>query len=171
MDFKNFYEILGIREDATNREIRDAYLRKVKEWHPDVNHEKDLKKCHQMMCDINEAYRYLISPELRQLHDEVLAERREKAHKQATTKRQPENTTYPKINSKKEFNYYDIEDYDADEKEEFINWLNEYYMQVIKLFTGFITLEDIEKLVHGFESIINYEENLLIRKKRRYKNL
>lgn len=170
MEFKNFYEILGIREDATNREIRDAYLRKVKEWHPDVNHEKDLKKCHQMMCDINEAYRYLISPELRQLQDEVLAERRAEARKKATTKRQTENATYPRTCniSKKNFNYYDIEDYDADEKEEFINWLYEYYMQAIKLFTGFISLEDIEKLVHGFESIINYEKSLLISRKRRY---
>lgn len=173
MNFKNFYEVLGIREDATNREIRDAYLRKVKEWHPDINRGIDFQLCHQMMCDINEAYRYLISPELRQLHDEVLAERREEARKKATSKRQPENDTYPRTSkiSKKDFNYYDIEDYDEDEKEEFINWLNEYYMQVIRLFTGFISLEDIEKLVQGFESIINYEKNLLIRKKRRYKSL
>lgn len=126
-----------------------------------------------MMCDINEAYRYLISPELRKIHDAVLAKRREEAHKKATSKRQPENTTYPRISniSKKEFNYYDIEDYDEDEKEEFINWLNEYYMQLIKLYYGFISLQDIERLVNGFESIINYEKSLLISRKRRYKNL
>lgn len=125
------------------------------------------------MCDINEAYEILINPELRQLHDEVLAKRREEAHKKATSKRKPENTTYPRTSniSKKDFNYYDLVDYDADEKEEFINWLYEYYMQVIRIFTGFITLEDIERLVQGFETIINYEKNLLIRKKRRYKNL
>lgn len=42
MDNKNFYEILEIREDASVREIRDAYKKKVKEWHPDVNSCKGL---------------------------------------------------------------------------------------------------------------------------------
>lgn len=173
MKFKNFYEVLGIREDASNREIRDAYLRKVKEWHPDVNPGIDFKYCHQMMCDINEAYETLINPELRKIHDAILAKKREEAHKQATTKTQSGNTTYPRANniSKNEFNYYDLDDYDEDEKEEFINWLSEYYMQLIKVFYGFIRLEDIERLINGFETIINYEKNLLIRKKRRYKNL
>ena len=83
MDNKNFYEILEIREDASVREIRDAYKKKVKERHPDVNSCKGFRQCHKMMCDINEAYTHLIDPELRKLHDEFLAKRREEALKKA----------------------------------------------------------------------------------------
>ncbi len=166
MENKNFYEVLEVREDASAREIRDAYLKKVRQWHPDVNSNKDFKLCHQMMCAINEAYRYLISPELRKLHDEVLAERRKEAYKKATSKRHPTTNI-----SKKYFNYYDLDDYDDDEKENFVSWLNEYYCQLINILTGFISLEDLNKLVQGFESIINYEKTLLQSRKRRYKNL
>ena len=172
MEYKNFYEVLEVREDASAREIRDAYIKKAKEWHSDVNPNKDFKLCHQTMCAINEAYRYLISPELRKLQDEVLAERRKETYKKATSKRQTKNTSHPTTNiSKKDFNYYDLDDYDDDEKENFVSWLNEYYWQLINILTGFISLEDLSKLVQGFESIINYEKTLLQSRKRRYKNL
>lgn len=166
MENKNFYEVLEVREDASAREIRDAYLKKVRQWHPDVNSNKGFKLCHKMMCDINEAYSHLIDPELRKLHDEVLAKRREEAYQKATSKR------YPTTNiSKKYFNYYDLDDYDEDEKENFVSWINIYYCQLINLLTGFISLEDLNKLAQGFESIINYEKTLLQRRKGRYKNL
>lgn len=172
MDNKNFYEILEIREDASVREIRDAYKKKVKEWHPDVNSCKGFRQCHKMMCDINEAYTHLIDPELRKLHDEFLAKRREEALKKATSKRQTENTSHPTTNiSKKDFNYYDLDDYEEDEKENFVSWINMYYCQLVKVLTGFISLEDLNKLVEGFESIIIYEKILLQRRKKRYKSL
>ena len=174
MENKNFYEVLEVREDASAREIRDAYLKKVRQWHPDVNSNKDFRLCHKMMCTINEAYSHLIDPELRKLHDEVLAERREEAYQKATSKKQPENTSRSAsilLSGTKYFDYYDLDDYDEDEKEDFISWLNEYYYQLINVLIGFISLEDLNKLVQGFESIINYEKTLLQSRKRRYKNL
>lgn len=174
MDNKNFYEILEIREDASVREIRDAYKKKVKEWHPDVNSCKGFRQCHKMMCDINEAYTHLIDPELRKLHDEVLAERTEEAYQKATSKKQPENTSRSAsalLSSTKYFDYYDLDDYEEDEKESFVSWLNMYYYQLVNVLTGFISLEDLNKLIEGFESIINYEKILLQRRKKRYKSL
>ena len=96
----------------------------------------------------------------------------EEALKKATSKRHTENTSHPTTNiSKKDFNYYDLDDYEEDEKENFVSWLNRYYYQLINVLTVFISLEDLNKLVQGFESIINYEKTLLQSRKRRYKNL
>ena len=33
----NYYELLGIDSTASQEEIKQAYLRNVKEWHPDKN--------------------------------------------------------------------------------------------------------------------------------------
>lgn len=35
---KNPYQTLGVKETCTNEEVKAAYLRLAKKWHPDVNH-------------------------------------------------------------------------------------------------------------------------------------
>ena len=39
----NYYELLGIDPKASQEEIKQAYLRKVKEWHPDKNLDRTLE--------------------------------------------------------------------------------------------------------------------------------
>jgi len=50
---KNYYKILGINEGATVEEIRNAYRKKVKEYHPDINKDSNSVSIIQ---DINLAY-------------------------------------------------------------------------------------------------------------------
>ena len=57
--FKDYYAILGISWFATNTQIRAAYLKRCKEWHPDKNPGVDTTK---KMQDINEAKSILIDP-------------------------------------------------------------------------------------------------------------
>ncbi len=57
MDTSYYYRILGISEDADTREIKEAFRRKAKQWHPDINKEEG---AHKKFIDINEAYMYLM---------------------------------------------------------------------------------------------------------------
>lgn len=64
---KNYYAILGLTTDATADEIRDAYRRLVKEFHPD--HYSGDKRT---FLDIQEAYSTLSVPSRRMAYDEKI---------------------------------------------------------------------------------------------------
>jgi molecular chaperone DnaJ len=55
------YQVLGISKDATKDEIKKAYRKKAKEYHPDL-HPND-PVCAQKMNEVNEAYDMLMNPE------------------------------------------------------------------------------------------------------------
>ena len=58
---KNYYEILGIKPDATDTEIKSAFRKLARKWHPDVagNSQEVVSK----FKEINEAYEILSNPE------------------------------------------------------------------------------------------------------------
>jgi DnaJ-class molecular chaperone len=66
----NYYQILGLAVSASEKEIRDAYLRLAKEAHPDL-HPEQLDSLERFK-NIQEAYRILSSAELREAYDEFL---------------------------------------------------------------------------------------------------
>jgi hypothetical protein len=51
-----YYQILGIPENSGMKEIKEAFRRKAKAFHPDINKSEG---AHQHFLDINEAYNYL----------------------------------------------------------------------------------------------------------------
>ena len=51
----NYYEILGVERTATLQEIKKAYKKLAKKWHPDLNRD-NLKQAEEKMKDINVAY-------------------------------------------------------------------------------------------------------------------
>jgi molecular chaperone DnaJ len=56
----NPYKVLGVREDATQEEIRAAYLSLVKKYHPDKYSDSDLKElANEKLVEINAAYEFL----------------------------------------------------------------------------------------------------------------
>lgn len=60
---RNYYKILSIDPSADEAEIKEAYKRLVKRWHPDLN--DNSIESRQMMKDINEAYEVLSNESLR----------------------------------------------------------------------------------------------------------
>ncbi|MBQ6775935.1 MAG: DnaJ domain-containing protein [Synergistaceae bacterium] len=66
IQYKDYYEILGVSRDAKPDEIRKAYRKLAKQYHPDVSKEKDAEEKYK---EINEAYEVLKDPEKRQKYD------------------------------------------------------------------------------------------------------
>ncbi len=66
MEFKNYYKILGIDVSSNSFQIKNAFLKQSKIWHPDKNPNQDTT---QKMQDINEAYLILKDEEARKLYD------------------------------------------------------------------------------------------------------
>jgi curved DNA-binding protein len=67
--FKDYYEILGVPRNASQDEIKKAFRRLAREYHPDVA--KDKKLAEEKFKEINEAYEVLGNPENRKKYDEL----------------------------------------------------------------------------------------------------
>ena len=42
-DFINYYELLGVKNNASKEEIRLKYKEQIKKWHPDINKNNQLE--------------------------------------------------------------------------------------------------------------------------------
>jgi len=67
MKGKDYYAILGVRRDASEREIKQAYRRLARKYHPDVNPAD--KSAEAKFKEINEAYEVLSDRDKRQKYD------------------------------------------------------------------------------------------------------
>lgn len=68
MEYKDYYEILGLKRDATDAEIKSAYRKLARKFHPDVNKTKEAESKFK---DINEAYEVLGDKQKRQRYDSL----------------------------------------------------------------------------------------------------
>lgn len=101
----NYYDILGVKTDATQAEIRQAYKKLIKKYHPDV-YTGNKQKAEELSIQINEAYDVLSNSDSRREYDNML-------------------------NSENEIdNYTDTADYSSDSNSNRTNsstYNNEYY--------------------------------------------
>lgn len=67
----NYYEILKISKDASDKEIKNAYKKMVKKYHPDL-YVADKEFAEKKIKEINEAYNILSNEESRLEYDEYL---------------------------------------------------------------------------------------------------
>ena len=64
---KDYYAILGVPRNATQEEIKRAYKRLARQYHPDVNKSPEAE---ERFKEINEAYAVLSDPEKRRIYDQ-----------------------------------------------------------------------------------------------------
>ena len=67
----NYYEILEIKNDATQSEIKNQYRHLAKKWHPDKEKSPDAEK---KMAQINTAYEVLSNSKRRKMYDQHFSE-------------------------------------------------------------------------------------------------
>lgn len=67
MEYKDYYKILGVNRNANQEEIKKAYRKLAKKYHPDLN--PNDKEAQEKFKDINEAYEVLSDEEKRKRYD------------------------------------------------------------------------------------------------------
>lgn len=65
---RDFYEVLGLSKGASDEEIKKAYRKMAKKYHPDLN--KGDATAEQMFKDVNEAYSVLSDPQKKARYDQ-----------------------------------------------------------------------------------------------------
>src|SRR4051812_48543363 len=69
VDYKDYYATLGVPRNASGEEIKKAFRRLARQYHPDVA--KDKKAAEQKFKEVNEANEVLSDPEKRKRYDEL----------------------------------------------------------------------------------------------------
>ena len=77
MEYKDYYQILGVARDATQEQIKQAYRRLARKYHPDVSKEKNAEV---QFKEAGEAYEVLKDPEKRAAYDQFGANWRNGDH-------------------------------------------------------------------------------------------
>ncbi len=68
MNYKNYYDILGVSKGAAEKDIKSAYRKLARKWHPDANPD-NAAQAEEKFKDIQEAYEVLGDAEKRRKYD------------------------------------------------------------------------------------------------------
>ena len=70
---KDYYEVLGVNKNATDEELKKAYRKLAKQYHPDANPDNK-EEAEKKFKEVNEAYETLSNPQKRKMYDQFGAD-------------------------------------------------------------------------------------------------
>lgn len=145
----DYYELLGVKRDATSEEIKKAYRKQAKKWHPDINKDKDAPNISKKL---NEAKEILLDESKRQKYDSYLQET-EKNKYNPKYKETKEYSERKKTNNHEKSSSYTEETYT---KWQYFNSYLKYYnaSKLRKLLATILVL--IETIFCGTLQLLNY---------------
>jgi len=96
MNYKDYYQILGIPKSAPEKDVKSAYRKLARKWHPDANPNSQ-KEAEEKFKEIQEAYEVLGDPEKRRKYD-VLGSNWQQAAQQAEQQRRYRSSQHETFN-------------------------------------------------------------------------
>ncbi len=69
--FQDYYELLEVKRNASEKEIKSAYRKLARKWHPDLHPAAEKKQAEEQFKRINEAYEVLKDPDKRARYDRL----------------------------------------------------------------------------------------------------
>ncbi|HEY5426797.1 MAG TPA: J domain-containing protein [Candidatus Tumulicola sp.] len=91
MNFKDYYAVLGVAKNAPQKDVKSAYRKLARKWHPDANPE-NTKQAEEKFKEISEAYEVLGDAEKRKKYD-LLGPDWQQAARQAEQQRRYRTTS------------------------------------------------------------------------------
>ena len=67
---RDSYEVLGVEKTATDEELKKAYRKLAKKYHPDANPDNK-KEAEEKFKEVSEAYETLSNPQKRKMYDQL----------------------------------------------------------------------------------------------------
>lgn len=86
MDYKDYYKVMGVSRNADEKEIKMAYRRLARKYHPDISKEPNAE---EKFKELGEAYEVLKDPNKRKIYDQYGQDWESRQHQQSSSQGTP----------------------------------------------------------------------------------